>query len=342
MQPKRPLHLTVYYALPFILIVTALFSFLLFWERRNLKEEQQEYLVHTAAALVRQIVVTRMWNARHDGVYAQVDEKTPPNPYLEDPARDIVSRDGRRFTKLNPAYMMRQISELSGNDIGYRFHLTSLRPLNPANLPDPWEAKALKKIEGGAALQMAEMQDSGRPVFRYLEPLRTEEECLACHRKQGYRLGDIRGGISVTIPMAESQHLYGERARTYLAAGVGLWLSILLFILLTSYTLSRKVVREVSREIEVSRLRTAIEMAGAAAHEIRQPLTALLTYFDLLKMKLAKDPKLVKELDRMALQCRRIDGMITKMQGITEYRTKTYMNDIRIADLDPAPPKEAP
>jgi diguanylate cyclase (GGDEF)-like protein len=33
-----------------------------------------------------------------------------------------------------------------------------------------------------------------------MAPLRTERACLKCHAKQGYREGDIRGGISVTLP----------------------------------------------------------------------------------------------------------------------------------------------
>ncbi len=33
-----------------------------------------------------------------------------------------------------------------------------------------------------------------------MAPLFTEAPCLNCHAKQGYRMGDIRGGISVTLP----------------------------------------------------------------------------------------------------------------------------------------------
>jgi len=33
-----------------------------------------------------------------------------------------------------------------------------------------------------------------------MAPLKTEKECLPCHAEHGYREGDIRGGISVTLP----------------------------------------------------------------------------------------------------------------------------------------------
>jgi hypothetical protein len=35
-----------------------------------------------------------------------------------------------------------------------------------------------------------------------MAPLRVEKSCLSCHAEQGYREGDIRGGISVTFSYA--------------------------------------------------------------------------------------------------------------------------------------------
>ena len=211
MQPRKPLHLALFYALPFVLVVTALFLFLLFWERRNLAEEQEEGLTLTATALLRQIVVTRLWNADHGGVYAEITGTTAPNPFLETPERDIVSLSGKRYTKLNPAYMARQIAEVARGHFGYRFNITSLRPLNPANRPDPWEEAALRSFEQGADRRRSVVREDGKPVFRYMVPLATEAACLVCHAKQHYRAGDIRGGISVALPMEESERIYGQR-----------------------------------------------------------------------------------------------------------------------------------
>jgi len=97
-----------------------------------------------------------------------------------------------------------------------------------------------------------------------------------------------------------------------------------------------------TRELEMDRLRTAVELAGAAAHEIRQPLTALITSFDLLKLKPASDPAMAEQLDMMIAECRRIDAVLAGMLHLTEYRTKSYIGDIRITDLgtdrsEPAP-----
>jgi hypothetical protein len=336
---KSPQRLTVVYALPFVLIITILFISLLIWERRNLADEQTAELTNTATALVQQIILTRSWNAEHNGVYAEINDRTRPNPYLDDPQRDITSLTGRRFTKINPAYMTRQIAELAREHHQYRQHLTSLKPLNPANTPDPWEEKALISFERGAAQQMTVAQEKDKRYFRFMVPLVVEKSCLTCHAKQHYRLGDVRGGLSVTLPMSEADRIHAARERTYVQTGLGLWLSIIVFIVLVSYSLSRKVARETVLHFELSRLQSIIELAGAAAHELRQPLTVLITLFSTLKRRFAADDGLLKDLDVMTAQCERMNKTIEKMRDITKYKAKTYVGNTKIVDLDKASDK---
>jgi uncharacterized protein DUF3365/phospho-acceptor domain-containing protein len=336
MKPENPLRLTLLYSLPFVLIITVLFVSLLIWEERHIEEEQTGELRETAFALVQQITLTRVWNAGHGGLYAEVGDRTRPNPWLSDPERDIVSMGGKRYTKVNPAYMTREIAELSQARLGYRIGLTSLKPLNPANKPDgPWEAEALKSFDSGATEQMIIEQRADERFFRFLSPLKLEKPCLRCHEGQHYRIGDTKGGISVTIPMKESDRVHGNRLKTHAEVAVTLWTIIVTFIVLLSWTLSRKVAREMAREFELDRLKTAVELAGAAAHEIRQPLTVLIAFAQMAKAKFATDPETEKEkeFDMMIKQCMRIDETISRMQHITEYRTKQYVGDLKITDL---------
>jgi len=340
MKTDNPFKLALFYSFPFVVLVTLVFLFLLSRERGNLAEEQQAGLTRTAATLLQQIIVTRSWNAEHGGLYAQITDRTKPNPYLDVPERDIVSLSGKRYTRINPAYMTRQIAELARSRLGYRFNITSLKPLNPSNRPDPWEENALLSFERGVERQSSAAQMDGKTVFRYMVPLKTEQACLACHAKQGYKVGEVRGGISVAIPLEESERIFHARARTYLATGTGLWLCIVVFILLVSYTLSRKVVRELTRELELSKLKTALELAGAAAHEIRQPLTVVIANADILRSKMAHDPELTREIDVLIGQCMRINDIIARMKNLAVYRSKTYVNDITITDLGQDTPKQ--
>ena len=171
--------------------------------RWNLEDEKREYerlAYETARAFFQQILITRAWNAGHGGVYVPVSNELYPNTYLEDPQRDIVTDKGIRLTKINPAYMTRQIADIASRRNGIKFHITSLNPLRPQNKPTSWETEWLQAFEQGAAERGDFFVEGPDPSFRYMAPLIVEESCLQCHAKQGYKKGDVRGGISVTIP----------------------------------------------------------------------------------------------------------------------------------------------
>ena len=153
----------------------------------------------------------------HGGVYVPVSETTQPNPYLKDPQRDVVTLDGQKLTKLNPAYMTRQMSELQRSEYGIQSHITSLNPIRPENEADPWEKNALLAFENGVG-EAFELTDFGsRKMLRYMAPLFTERACLQCHEAQGYKEGDIRGGISVSMPSElQMRNIRGQ----FMVAGV--------------------------------------------------------------------------------------------------------------------------
>ena len=147
-------------------------------------------------------VLYRRWAAAHGGVYVPVTPDTSPTPYLAHMReRDIVTPSGRRLTLINPAYMTRQIYELARESGLPQGHLTSLKPLRPQNAPDLWERKALEAFEQGAEEVSEVVRFDGQPSMRLMRPFRIDSSCLTCHEEQGYKVGDIRGGISVSIPM---------------------------------------------------------------------------------------------------------------------------------------------
>ena len=79
----------------------------------------------------------------------------------------------------------------------------------------------------------------------------------------------------------------------------------------------------------------AMELAGAAAHELNQPLTSVMGYAQVLLRKL--DPSaeahvtavktILDEADRMA-------AIVRKLGGLTRYETKSYVGGAQIIDLD--------
>ena len=64
-------------------------------------------------------------------------------------------------------------------------------------------------------------------------PLLVEKSCLACHARQGYKLGDIRGGISVNVPAEGLDRQIASSRMELISAAViaiGLLLGILYFM----------------------------------------------------------------------------------------------------------------
>jgi PAS domain S-box-containing protein len=145
----------------------------------------------------------RFWATDHGGVYVPVTEKTTANPYLSHiPERDIRTPSGKSLTLMNPAYMIRQVMEGYEKLYGVKGHITSLKPLNPNNEPDSWERLALENFEKGGE-EVLEISDlSGKPYLRFIRQMIVKKGCLKCHEHPGYKIGDVRGGISVSVPLS--------------------------------------------------------------------------------------------------------------------------------------------
>ncbi|MFH0959596.1 MAG: DUF3365 domain-containing protein, partial [Pseudomonadota bacterium] len=146
-------------------------------------------------------LVYRKWAALHGGVYVPISEHAQPNPHLVNiPDRDVETTSGKKLTLINPAYMTRQVHELGMKEYGLIGHITSLNPLRLENAPDEWERKALLDFENGSTEVWSLEQMGDRKYYRFMSPLLVESSCIKCHNNQGYKIGDLRGGISVLVP----------------------------------------------------------------------------------------------------------------------------------------------
>ena len=144
----------------------------------------------------------RGWATRHGGVYVKPDKRTPRNPYLAHlKKRDLVAVDGTNLTLMNPAYMMRQMTEEFEELYGIKGSITGKILLNPINAPDEWERKVLDDFDRGEKEIIEETTIDGDPYIRYMKPMIMKEGCVKCHGHLGFKAGDIRGGVSVSIPL---------------------------------------------------------------------------------------------------------------------------------------------
>ncbi len=170
-------------------------------------------------------VIYRTWNSMVGSVYAKISDKTLPNPYLKNVERDIVTTTGMKLTMVNPAYMTRLVHELGIASGGLHGHITSNDPIRPANKPTPWEAQALKILESGQAEEVSEIKKlEGKDHLYFIRPLMVVESCMPCHACQGYKVGEVRGGIRVIVPMAPFMAVANENIAKLVNTHIFIWL----------------------------------------------------------------------------------------------------------------------
>ncbi len=169
----------------------------------------------------------RFWATTHGGVYVPANERTPSNPHLNHiPERDIITPSGKKLTLMNPAYMLRQIMEEYSELYGVEGHITSLKPLNSNNAPDEWEISALKAFENGKKEMSSFIDIIGEPYLRLMQPMITKKECLKCHAFQGYKIGDVRGSVGVSVPMSTYLNLEQNEIKLLMAGHFFIWLIV--------------------------------------------------------------------------------------------------------------------
>ena len=86
--------------------------------------------------------------------------------------------------------------------------------------------------------------------------------------------------------------------------------------------------------LESERLRALTETAGAAAHEINQPLTIILGKADILLDKMAPEDPHRRHIVDLQQAGQKITGIVRKMEAAQQYVTKPYILGVDIVDFE--------
>ncbi|MDP2155746.1 MAG: DUF3365 domain-containing protein, partial [Sulfuricella sp.] len=229
-----------YWVLP-VLLWAAMAAASFGWNYRALNNHVWDLAASQGRFVFKMVGAVRLWNASHGGVYAVVDAATQPNPYLKVPDRDVTTTSGKALTLINPAYMTRQMADYVLEQSDMLLHLTSLKPLNPGNAADAWETETLQRFERGEKERLAFVDKEGNNIARYMAPLHVLTACMKCHEQQGYKVGDIRGGVSVTFSAAPLLETVREQKRNLLSIHLAVWLLLSGLTLLALSGLRRQV-----------------------------------------------------------------------------------------------------
>lgn len=223
-------------ALIVAVLVTFFIGFSLYWNITNLKQEKINLATAEAKSFWNKDAALRRWASRHGGVYVKPTSRTPPNPFLAQlPHRDVTTTDGTKLTLMNGAYIMSQMTKEFDKTYGIKGSLTAKIQINPANKPDEWEFKALTLFESGVKEVVEETHISEKPFLRFMKPMFMTEGCVKCHGFLGFKDGDLRGGVSVSIPLTPYFEAAAKTSRGMWVTHTIVWLLALFSITLFTY-----------------------------------------------------------------------------------------------------------
>jgi len=233
--------------LPWVMVLGAIWCLVFLasiaWNLHNNRNTAVDQALFWAKAAIDKDMTYRQLVSSVGGVYMPVDQGIEPNPQLAHiPYRDITTVEGRRLTLVNSSYFTRLVhdKEALNSPSGVRGHVTSLKPLRPENAPDEWEKKALLAFQQGAKQWSGVVTENGNDYFRLILPRIAKEGCMECHGHQGYQLGDVMGGIGVSVPMGALQAESEKRVYLMSIWHFLLWLGGMLGLLLGYYLLRRQ------------------------------------------------------------------------------------------------------
>lgn len=168
---------------------------------------------------------------------------------------------------------------------------------------------------------------------RTLYPEGTAQRIMKMIRAGGGRIEglkvDVIDSAGITVPVSFSGALIFEGETPVGSVGI--------------FTDLREKVRmeqrlQQAQEQLLAQERQAIvaELAGAAAHELNQPLTSVLNYATLLRRLLAPGTPASGAAEVIEGEADRMAEIVRKIGKITKYETKSYVGKQKILDLDRA------
>lgn len=236
------------------------------------------------------------------------------------------------------------------NTEGYSIHYTNFTTRKSADAPDAFEVAALEAFRDDASVReyyALTVDEDGRDVFRYAEPLYVTESCLKCHGepageidmvgypKEGMREGDIAGCASIVMP-AET-YLQGVRDGLLQDAVVlSLILAGGLLVIYFGFSRSSRQIEKMNEALEAENRRQS-DFLSMMSHEIRTPLTSICAFADIWsKTNDPRSPEEGKIMAEMRANSQVLLGMVNNILDVARLNAGRFdlvLEPVEVSDL---------
>ncbi len=98
---------------------------------------------------------------------------------------------------------------------------------------------------------------------------------------------------------------------------------------------NRQIIEQQKSRIKEERLKLLLQLAGATAHELSQPLMSLLGNIDLLRMNIEDPNKVKHRLSCIEADGQRISDIVNRIQALRIDAVKPYAKGMSIIDFGP-------
>lgn len=290
-----------------LLLVTGIFTY------QRQKSFVLRFAVDNARSLATQLIQTRDY-------MSSVVKGEPEQNYNLVP-QVVATQVAKRVTQ-NSKFYMRQVS---------------LRYRNPENRPDQYETDQLKAFAADPEREVyGIVQSGGIRVFRYMQPMLATASCLECHGSYqsapdfvrqrfppghysyNYRVGEVIGAVSVTIPVKDLYAQLGANLQLDLLARGAVFLIV---ILVMGAIMSRQIIEPVKMLSEgITRVTRTGNFHEKLPQKSHDEIGSLIGAFN----------EMMEELNRRTLQSRESDERYRRFIELARSAVVTFLKDGKI------------
>lgn len=241
-KPAIKDNLTFHFMLATVAVIVAVMSFKFLWDFMETTKQAEQAMIEKARVIAEQ--QKAVWD------FMAINQHRINSD----------SQGNFEYKHLSCSTAAMGVSAMLASKTEYKIKSTNIEYRNILNAPDEFEMKGIAwfKEKPSAQEYWSIEKVNGKQVFRYMTPLTIGENCLDCHGepkgeidisghpKEGLKLGDFAGAISLIMPM----DIFYENIRKS-ALSNGFFLIILILVcVLSMYFLMAKMVINPLGELE--------------------------------------------------------------------------------------------